>query len=656
MQRPLTRLVILVAIPVATGMPASSLYAADASGELVLSPEYLVERSSDMPAPAQVPGLRFEPHDYDDYSATEWQAVLRGEPEPPTALCEQLRSADFVVTFPRESAVTVHWSQGSHAEPGDFRPRTAPLEPGGDFSAGSFGGRSSDGAMPYFNLAADGGGLVVAVGWSGDWKASFTALGGGRVRVRAGLARSRFRLRPDEELRLPSVLVMPYAGDRLAGQNRFRRLLLGHFTPKGRPPLELMPVAASVHGMLAFNDTTEANLTAIARDVAATKLPLDTFWLDAGWNEGGFPGGQGNPAADPVRFPRGLAPVGEAARDAGLRFLAWFEPERAMRGTRIDREHPEWLLAPSGTPAPLRYHETDGFRLLDLGDADARAWAVDVVSSQVRDAGVSIYRQDANLYPAYFWHTGEGPEEVGLREVRYVNGLYAFLDELARRHDGLILDNCASGGRRLDFEMTRRCICLWRSDNCWDDRAAAPRNMQAMTHGLSHWLPLHGLGAAAADPVSLRSGMGACASYAVNFRDPAAVEALRGHLDRYLAVRRLFTADYYPLTAWADDPAAWLAFQFHDPVADEGLVQAFRGPAGSSDAVRLRLGGLRRDGRYRIDDWDRVSDPTERTGAELADEGIRISPRGDGQQAVVLHYRSADVGPAGEGRRLPDGP
>ena len=53
---------------------------------------------------------------------------------------------------------------------------------------------------------------------------------------------------------------------------------------------------------------------------------------------------------DPARFPHGLAPVGAAATAVGLRFLMWFEPERAMRGTYLDREHADWLLMPSGSP------------------------------------------------------------------------------------------------------------------------------------------------------------------------------------------------------------------------------------------------------------------------------------------------------------------
>jgi alpha-galactosidase len=75
--------------------------------------------------------------------------------------------------------------------------------------------------MPYFNLAGEGGGLIVAVGWTGDWRASFEVLTEGQVHVDAGLKRSRFRLRNREEVRLPSILVMSYPATGSTGRTTF---------------------------------------------------------------------------------------------------------------------------------------------------------------------------------------------------------------------------------------------------------------------------------------------------------------------------------------------------------------------------------------------------------------------------------------------------
>ena len=601
-------------------------------GVLRLTDAYTIETETSVPRGGDSP-WHIETRTYPEFNATEWQLEVKGGGE--FDVLEDTRSANFILTVPSATPVSLHWNRGSHAETTDFEPMKAILTPGTTLSLSSFGGRSSDGVMPYFNLCDGKGGLILAIGWTGGWKASFFAESANRIHFTAGLDKERLALPPGESLRLPSLLAMPYAGNRQAGQNQFRRLMLAHFTPANHPPMTLMPVAASVHGMVGFNDTTEANLCQIAGDIAAAKLQVDTFWLDAGWNEGGFPLGQGNPHPDPGRFPNGLGPVGAAANEKGMRFLVWFEPERAMVGTRLVQEHPAWLFTPRNTPPELRYHEKDGFRLLNLGHPDAFAWALETVSGTIRDAHIAIYRKDFNLYPAYFWDTGEAEELEALNQVRHINGVYRFLDGLVARFPELIIDNCASGGRRLDFEMMRRSAAYWHSDSCWDSKEY-PRNVQAMTHGISDWLPLHGLGAAGTDTVALRSGMGACASYAIKFRDPAEVEMLRAHLDRYLPVRGLYAADYYPLTPWSTAPEQWLAFQFNDPQKRTGIVQAFCGDTQAKEEFTVRLFGLEPLQSYVLKNWDGM-EPVVLTGAHLMEEGMVLKATRN-PEAIVIVY------------------
>ena len=134
--------------------------------------------------------------------------------------------------------------------------------------------------------------------------------------------------------------------------------------------------------------------------------------------------------------------------------------------------------------------------------------------------------------------------------------------------------------------------------------------------------------------------MGACASYAVNFRDPVAVDALRAHLGRYLDVRPLFAADFYPLTEWSDDPTNWLAFQFHDPTTGKGIVQAFCGVNPSQRTCILKLQGLDTNKRYHITDWDKPREDTEQSGLALSTSGIVVQFDKNADQAIVLQYNS----------------
>ena len=50
----------------------------------------------------------------------------------------------------------------------------------------NIGGRSSDRMMPFFDVTAKTGGYIVAIGWTGDWKAEFSRADDGVV-VKTGL-------------------------------------------------------------------------------------------------------------------------------------------------------------------------------------------------------------------------------------------------------------------------------------------------------------------------------------------------------------------------------------------------------------------------------------------------------------------------------------
>lgn len=189
----------------------------------------------------------------------------------------------------------------------------------------------------------------------------------------------------------------------------------------------------------------------------------------------------------------------------------------------------------------------------------------------------------------------------------------------------------------MDFEMMRRSVVLWRSDSCWD-AATYPRNVQAMSHGLSHWIPLHGLGSVSTEAVPLRSGMGACASFAINYRDAAAVAALRTHLSRYLPIRELFTKDFYPLSEWSDDPSEWLIYQFHDSENSRGVVQAFCQSPDTKPQPSVRLRHLQPERIYILSDWDHPEAKTQLSGKALMEEGIPWNARRTGQ-AVVIQYQ-----------------
>ncbi len=575
--------------------------------------------------------------EYSDYPAVEWVIFFEHKGHESSPIISDVQAAEISFSSTEAGKFVVYHADGSHADPTDFHPRETKLTHGEELRFEPYGGRSSDGVLPYFNLEKpDGSGMIAAIGWTGQWAASFTQQGDADVRFQAGMETTHLKLHPGEKIRTPSILLCFWTESRTHGQNLLRSLLLNHYSPAAD-----VPVGASPHSEIAFESTTETNMIEGITKITSNELPIDTWWIDAGWYlcpdpvTGGrnWVRGVGNWDADPDRYPNGMKPVADAAHQNGLKFLLWFEPERVMPGTWLYEKHSEWLLAPpTDLPPELQYEKNDGFHLLDLGNPEALAWANETFSGMIKEVGIDIYRHDCNIYPLHYWRDGEAPDRQGINEIRYITGLYAFFDSLQREHPNLLIDNCASGGRRLDFEMLRRSAALWRSDHCWDADVE-----QSMTYGLSLWMPLHGVGSISVDAYDFRSGMGTNFSASLRYySDPAIWEPAKRLFLEYRSIRHLFYGDFYPLTPYSVSSESWIAWQFHRTDLDEGMVQAFRRSGSDVSDTVFKLRGLSTELQYSVTNFD-APGTSQSTGQKLMDEGLSISINKARGSAVIVY-------------------
>ncbi|MGA2065762.1 MAG: alpha-galactosidase [Thermoguttaceae bacterium] len=572
---------------------------------------------------------------YRDFPAVEWVLYFKNEGQAATPILSDIRPLTaFVAHTPWPG--TVHYAKGGVAALDDFAPQQHALPPGGGFDLRSSGGRSSNGVLPFFNVETGGGGVIEAIGWTGNWAARFERASDGRFTLAAGMQRTRLKLLPGETVRTPRILLLFWRGDRLESQNLLRRFLLGHHSPLPKTMRDRLPVFYGSWGEL----REQTQLQAIQWFVD-NKIPIDVFWIDAGWY-GDKPFQEGSTDANSewwkytgswrpnkITYPRGLGPIGEALRRNHLGFLLWIEAERVFRGTDLQRQHPEWLLGPQG----------DNF-LVHLGNPAARQGITDIVSSLVRQGDLTWYRQDFNTDPENFWSAADKPDRVGLTEIRYIEGLYAFWDALVARHPGLMIDNCASGGRRLDLETISRSVPLWRSDfQCRPD--FNPAGMQGQTYGLNSWIPWSAAVARASDPYGFRSGLGAGVILNTPLDRP---EHLRPLVEQARQLQPYFLGDYYPLTPYSVADGDWLAMQFNRPELSDGLVLVYRRPACREDSLRLKLHGLEPAARYEVRSFDATTG-TVASGKDLLEQGLPVSLAAK-PAAAVIRYRRADAAPA----------
>jgi alpha-galactosidase len=517
---------------------------------------------------------------YTDLPGVDWTLYFTNKGTNDTPVLEQVKAVDITIVPSPTSAPVLHRLRGSTCSADDWQPFDVPLPPGTKSGFGAVNGRSSADS-PFFNLDWGSGGVITAVGWSGQWRGLVERTSSGALRIQAGMEKLHLRLHPGETIRSPRILQLHWQGDDpFRGYNLFRQVMLGHVLPRidGRPVTP--PIAHLSTSFYEMNGSTESNV--LSHLEAAKGLGFEMFWLDAYWTRDGFPAGMGHygfpiqRAEPPDRFPHGLPAISDAVRKADMGFLMWFEPERVHPGTALAKEHPEWVIAPN----------KDGDGLFNLGIPEARDYMTRYLNAVIEAYGLACLRIDYNIDPLPFWDflNRRDPDRVGLAEIRYVEGLYRLWDDLRQAHPRLFIDNCASGGRRIDLETCSRAIPLWRSDNTCDMTdlrretilQAAIKN-QLMSAGLNRYVPYSTVGQMGATPYLFRSGFNAGIAFAEDCRPKDYPrDLLKQAIAEGKRLRKYYAGNFYPLSDVTLNPKDWCLLQYHRPVEADGMVVAFR--------------------------------------------------------------------------------
>ncbi|MGI6199429.1 MAG: alpha-galactosidase [Christensenellales bacterium] len=582
--------------------------------------------------------------------------LVNGGPDD-SGIFSEVLPCDLVLPLPEDPPLSPGWApderytllrhaKGSEERADDFLTLEAYVLPGRPLRLAPKGGRSSSGALPFFNVIKGGEGYLAGIGWTGQWRVEFSREAAG-VRVRMGQERTRFRLHPGESVRTPAMTLMRWQDEPSQGHNPWRRMMLAHFSPRGSDGRVLQaPVSNQSWGGM----KTAEHIRRIDM-LAQRQLPYTTYWIDAGWygTADGYSPSEfvgdwwtqvGNWQENPVAHPEGLLPIAQAAERAGLDMLLWMETERVIQGTPVTQAHPDWFLRDAGAAG-----EREAM-LLNLGEEAPRSYLIELVADRVKQLNLSCYRQDFNIDPLPFWQQADAPDRVGMTEARYILGLYAFWDALRERFPDLLIDNCASGGRRLDMETAARSIPLWRSDwQCtWN---CDPNGTQSQHLGLSKWWPLSSTSAGnrPGDTYSARSSYSA--GLAMNYwgyeefgmRPNHPFDWQRRMMQEYLQVRELVDADFYPLTPCGTDPGGWCAWQYHRPETERGVVQLFRRERSRLDHGSFPLGGVVRGARYTFTDADSGQQWTC-GGDQLLEGGLSVTIERPRNSRVIFYHRA----------------
>lgn len=579
--------------------------------------EYLIFTSKEKGLEVKVEVTAFS-----DNATCQWKAFIKNIGAENSGVISDF----YVLDYGFETGdAELYYSMGSNTSVSDFSLIKKNLNSiKRNFSATD--GKPTEKYLPYFNISGENYGMILGIGWTGQWSATVSE-SKGVTDITAKQENFEAYLLPNEEIRSPLVSVSFYKNDNpLKGFNLFRSWITDCVYPENikQNHYTVMEVA----GPMSTRTSDE-----IIEILDSFENPVfeqtDAFWMDAGWysyNEGWYDG-VGNWTVDTSRYDNGIIELSSYAKEKGLGHVLWYEPERVFRDTvfyKTGSEHEEWLIDTG----------EDNF-MWNLANEEAFDYYCEYLLNSMKENGVTIYRQDFNFAPLGYWQTADEnyyDGRTGITENHYVTNLYRFLDYLTENIDGLIIDNCASGGKRLDLEMTYRSIPFWRSDyNC-----SVPDDLfevtQSHTYGISFWLPISGTALNMTNEYSARSAI--LPLFLMDFYSHQSPE-----FNFYHEQRDFMSGNYYPVEFGSYDKDEMHAMQYCAEDGLSGTAFIYKRPEVNKSEYNIVLNGLVGTATYEVYDFDKPEKIYTLTGEELMNEGITLTLP-EGEKAIILMYAS----------------
>ena len=488
-------------------------------------------------------------------------------------------------------------------------------------------GKPTEKYLPYFNIHGKEYGMMLGIGWTGQWASGISGKDGA-TSITVKQENFNAYLLPGESVRSPLVSVSFYDNDNaLKGFNLFRKWIMDSVYPENvkKSSYTVLEVAGPTH-----TRTSDEIIEILDGIDDSIYKQTDAFWMDAGWysyNEGWYDG-VGNWTVDTKRYDKGIAELSGYAKKKGLGHTLWYEPERIYPGTHfhnVGAKNPQWIIEVNGEENIM----------WNLANEDAFKYYCDYLLKSMKENGVTIYRQDFNFAPYKYWQTADNEYyggRTGICENHYVTNLYRYLDYLTENIDGLIIDNCASGGKRLDLEMAYRSIAFWRSDYNCSYHPDLFDATQSHTYGISFWLPITGSAIYMQDEYAVRSDI-----------MPLLLMDFGAHthpdFSFYSEQRGLMGGNYYPLDFGSYDNNKMHAMEFLSEDALKGTALIYKREKVTDTEYTVKLNGLSEAKTYKVYDIDNPKKIYTLTGKELMNDGITL-PLPEGQKAIILMFNA----------------
>lgn len=331
------------------------------------------------------------------------------------------------------------------------------------------GSRAAMHTHPFFEVGLgepveehQGNVLMGTLGWTGNFRFTFEVDNVGNLRVIPAINpyASIYELKPNEVFTTPEFIFTLSNKGAGQGSRNLQEWARNHGLKDGKGS-RLTLLNNWENTGFNFNQEILAELMKEAKH-----LGVDMFLLDDGWFGNKYPrkddrAGLGDWEVTHDKLPGGIPALVNAAKDAGVKFGIWIEPEMVNPKSALYEKHPDWAIE-------LPNRDTYYYRnqlVLDLSNPKVQDYVYGVVEGIMKEnPEVAFFKWDCNspitnIYSPYL------KDKQGQLYIDHVRGVYNVMKRVKENYPNVPMMLCSGGGARCDYEALKYFTEFWCSDN-----------------------------------------------------------------------------------------------------------------------------------------------------------------------------------------------
>lgn len=396
-----------------------------------------------------------------------------------------------------------------------------------------------------------------------------------------------------------------------------------------------------------YFDITEERIIKMMDDIKA--MGGELFVMDDGWFGGKYQRNSDNSSlgdwvVDTKKLPGGLKALTDAAKERGLKFGIWLEPEATNTTSELYEKHPDWVLQTPGRELKLGRGGTQ--LVLDMTNPRVQDFVFSIVDNLLtKNPEISYIKWDAN---ASIQNVGSLYLPKGKQANVYVDyheGLVSVMRRIREKYPDVVIQDCASGGGRANYGLLPYFDEFWVSDNNdalqriyiqWGTSYFFPSNAMAQHIGGS---PYHMTGRVV--PIKFRCDVAMSGRLGMELQPSKMTDEERGQctvaISDYKQMRKTVQlGNLYRLVSPYDHKGV-ASLMYVDDDKDKAVLFVYKIENMVNQSLpRLRLDGLAPDATYTLHERDvKVGgkpcrlDGKSLSGRVLTGVGVEVPMDGD---------------------------